>query len=170
MNEKQNEKTTDDGESTMNEEPSQQPTQGKTTARTGTGEAEPTRTPPRAETTMAEEQERPTKSPPEGATSATDEGEAAKPTALPPSEVTTDEAYGTTTWHTNKKITALWSIHQDRNSWIHVAGLGWKKLANDFDSAVVTLTMVSTHAKQTGGTADLLEESGEITEIYVWSN
>jgi hypothetical protein len=34
---------------------------------------------------------------------------------------------------------------------------------------VVALTTLSTHAKQTAATVNLLEDSGKITEIYVWS-
>jgi hypothetical protein len=74
----------------------------------------------------------------------------------------------TAVWHKNKKISALWSINQDRNSWINVSGLNWKKLANNSSSAVVALTMLASHAKQSGRTTNLKEESEKIIEMYVW--
>ena len=71
-------------------------------------------------------------------------------------------------WHNGKKITALWSINQNRNSWVAVSGLGWKKLANNSDTAVVALTMLGAHAKQGNRNANLREESSQIREMYVW--
>src|SRR4051812_26798063 len=32
-------------------------------------------------------------------------------------------------WQTSKKVDSLWTINQDRNSWVGIAGIGWKKLA-----------------------------------------
>jgi hypothetical protein len=85
-----------------------------------------------------------------------------------PSEM--EEAVGEAsgTWYKSKKITALWSINQNRNSWIGVSGLGWRKLANNSDSAVVALTMLASHAKQTGRNVDIREESDQIKEMYAW--
>lgn len=74
----------------------------------------------------------------------------------------------TSIWHKSKKINALWSINQDRNAWINVSGLNWKRLANHSSSAVVALTMLASHAKQSGRTTNLKEESGKIVEMYVW--
>jgi hypothetical protein len=69
----------------------------------------------------------------------------------------------------NKKINGLWSINQNRNSWIGVSGIGWKKLANNSDSAIVALTMLSAHALEKGSVVNYREESdGMIHEIYVW--
>jgi len=92
----------------------------------------------------------------------------AMPTAAPPeAEEAVGEAFGVT-WHTGKKITALWSTNQNRNSWIGVPGVGWKKLANNSDSAVVALTMLASHAKQAVRNVNIKEDSGQITEMYVW--
>lgn len=148
-----------------------EPDQKEGTTMTDTEETKPTQTPPQAEAaTTEEEPSRPTQSPPENAASTADEDEPTRPTELPPSEKATEnDAYGAATWHNNRKITALWSIDQNRNSWIHVSDLGWRRLADNSDSAVVALTTLGTHAKQTGATVNLLEDSGKITEIYVWS-
>lgn len=71
-------------------------------------------------------------------------------------------------WHNGNKVTALWSKNQNRNSWIGVSDLGWKKLANNSDTAVVALTILASHAKLLGTTVNLKESSGQIVEMYVW--
>jgi len=79
------------------------------------------------------------------------------------------ESVGIAAWLNNKKINGLWSINQNRNSWIGVSGIGWKKLANNSDSAIVALTMLSAHALEKGSVVNYREESdGMIHEIYVW--
>jgi hypothetical protein len=77
---------------------------------------------------------------------------------------------GITAWQNNKRITGLWSINQNRNSWVGVSsGIGWKKLANNSDSAIVALTMLSSHAREKGSVVNYREESdGMIHEMYVW--
>ena len=55
---------------------------------------------------------------------------------------------GVTAWLNDKRITGLWSINQNRNSWVYVNGIGWKKLANNSDSAIVALSMLSAHARE----------------------
>jgi len=76
---------------------------------------------------------------------------------------------GVTAWQNNKRINALWSINQNRNSWIGIEGIGWKKLANNSDSAIVALTMLSAHAREKNSPVSCREESdGMIYEMYVW--
>jgi len=75
---------------------------------------------------------------------------------------------GVTAWQNNKRITALWSINQNRNSWIGVSGLGWRKLANNSDSAIVALTMLCSHARKKNSVVNFREEGGMVREIYVW--
>jgi hypothetical protein len=76
---------------------------------------------------------------------------------------------GATAWNNSKQITALWSINQNRNSWVGIGGIGWKKLANNSDSAITALTMLSAHARTLGSTVHYRDESdGMIHEMYVW--
>lgn len=78
-------------------------------------------------------------------------------------------ASGIGAWNNNKQITALWSINQDKNSWVGVSGVGWKRLANNSGSAIVALTMLSAHARQKGSIVNYRDESdGMIHEMYVW--
>ena len=94
-------------------------------------------------------------------------GSETAPSLEPPAEAA--GGGGVTAWNNNKKITALWGINQNRNSWVHVDGVGWKRLADNSDSAVVALTILGAHAKQTGATVNYRDEAdGKIHEIYVW--
>lgn len=102
-------------------------------------------------------------------------GEAvAEPSAEPPEEVATTEGGATagasaSTWISGKKVNALWSIAENRNSWLGIAGVGWVKLANNSDSAIVALTMLGANAKVTQGSVNYRQESDKmIHEIYVW--
>ncbi len=72
-------------------------------------------------------------------------------------------------WQNDKRINGLWSISENRNSWVGVAGIGWKKLANNSDSAIVALTMLSAHAHEKESPVYYREESdGMIHEMYIW--
>lgn len=77
-------------------------------------------------------------------------------------------ASGITAWQNNKRITALWSIDQNRNAWVGVQGLGWKKLSNSSDQGVVALNMLSAHAREKNSPVNLLEDKGMIRQMYVW--
>jgi len=141
---------------------------------TSSNESEmPTLDPPQASesnggNTMSEE--KPTLTPPTAdSTTASDAGVTAP--SLTPTSLASAEAGGDalTTWNSNKRVTALWAINQNRNSWAYIAGVGWKKLANNSDSAVVALTILAAHAKQSQTNYNYRDESdGMIHETYVW--
>jgi hypothetical protein len=94
--------------------------------------------------------------------------EGSRPSVLPPTvgggEVTSVGAG----WYSNKTVTALWSINQNRNSWMGISGVGWAKLAGGSDSGVVALTMLASHAFQRGTIINAREDAGLIQEIYAW--
>ncbi len=105
------------------------------------------------------------------AVTAGDAAAAAAPTAEPPAgaDAGSAGAVTATVWVNNKKINALWAISENRNSWVGVAGVGWVKLANNSDSAVVALTMLGASARQTQGTVNYRQEADNmIHEMYVW--
>ena len=95
----------------------------------------------------------------------------AAPTLVPPTEaqIAAAEEIGVAAWYNGKKISALWCNQANRNSYIAVSDLGWKKLANTNDSCVVSMTMLAAHAEQTNATVNIrTEEDGMVHEIYVW--
>ena len=88
-----------------------------------------------------------------------------------PSQMPTGEAMqgiSAAVWHGDKNITGLWSINQNRNVWVAIADIGWKKLADNSDSAIMAMTTILSHAFQTNRKASLREEEGQIRELYVW--
>jgi hypothetical protein len=95
----------------------------------------------------------------------------AAPSAEPPAADAGGRAgaVGASVWVNGKKINALWAIAENRNSWVGVAGVGWVKLANNSDSAIVALTMLGANARQTQGVVNYRQEADNmIHEMYVW--
>lgn len=94
-------------------------------------------------------------------------GTVTAPTLEPPKALAAEKTIAA--WLNDKRISALWAINENRNSWVHIGGVGWKKLANNSDSAIVALTYLASHAKQLNCRVDYREEAdGMIREIYVW--
>lgn len=92
---------------------------------------------------------------------------------LEPSSVAGIQAEAVTavtgTWQTGKTVTALWSINEIRNAWMHVSGLGWRKLYNGREGAFRALVALAAHARQTGRPINFREEAdGMVYEIYSW--
>lgn len=109
----------------------------------------------------------PTQSPPSSGVSVTAGADSAP--SLLPSAALSVSGGGITAWLGDKRVSALWGINQNRNSWVYIVGVGWKKLANNSDSAVVALTMLAAHAKQSQTNYSYREEAdGMIHETYVW--
>ena len=76
---------------------------------------------------------------------------------------------GVTAWQNNKRIVGLYSTNNNRNSWIFVDGIGWRKFADSLDVANVALSMLDAHAREKSSPVNLREESdNKIYEIYVW--
>lgn len=98
--------------------------------------------------------------------------QSAAPTLTPPSaeELAAGVAgIAATLWHTDKRVTALWAINQNRNSWMGTNDAGWQKLANNSDTAIVAMTMLASNARDTNGSITYRTESdGMVHEMYVW--
>ncbi len=76
---------------------------------------------------------------------------------------------GIQAWVSNKLVNALWCINQNRNVWAGFAGVGWKKFADNSDSAAMAFTILASNAKITQGVTNYREESdGKVYEMYVW--
>jgi hypothetical protein len=97
-------------------------------------------------------------------------GSEAVPVFDPPSASSgeTEEGFGAGVWNNSKKINALFSTNETRNSWISVVGTGWVKLANNIDSANEALTVFSAAAKVKNSPVNYLLDGGVVTQIYVW--
>jgi hypothetical protein len=72
-------------------------------------------------------------------------------------------------WQNDKRINAVWAINENRNVFVSVTGVGWKKLANNNDTAIVAFTLLSGSARQTLTAVNYRDEAdGMIHEMYVW--
>jgi len=91
----------------------------------------------------------------------------AQPTLAPPKAAVAARAVGA--WVQDTRVAALWSINQNRNSWVYVQGTGWRKLANNSDSAIIAFSTLAAHAKLLNTSYTYREEAdGMIHETYVW--
>lgn len=92
------------------------------------------------------------------------------PLLTPPEETLATEAEeGISAWLTNKKILGLWTNSANKNSWISIQGVGWRKLFNASETAVVTMTMLAAHARAENRTVNIRVEADNLVhELYVW--
>lgn len=73
-----------------------------------------------------------------------------------------------TTWRRRARITAGWSIDQDRNVWVFVDQVGWRKVAPDSDVIVLTMTAQLSAARAGRRSVDLFDDRGIIKQVYVY--
>jgi hypothetical protein len=97
-------------------------------------------------------------------------GSEAAPILDPPaaSISASEDSFGAGVWNNSKKVNALFSTNEVRNSWMHIVGTGWVKLANNIDSANESLNVLATAAKVKNSPINYLQEGGQVTQIYVW--
>lgn len=70
-------------------------------------------------------------------------------------------------WQNNKRITGLWTIDQDRNAYVLVDGIGWKKIAADNDNIFFNLLTQLIAAKAGNRPINYYEDGGVIRQVYV---
>ena len=94
---------------------------------------------------------------------------AVAPTLEPPAAQAAAAAAAAAVWINGKKVNALWSINQNRNSWAYFTDIGWRRFAGTFDSTVMAFTILTASAKQTQSLTNHREEAdNQVHEIYVW--
>ena len=70
---------------------------------------------------------------------------------------------------TDKRVSALWCNRSPRNAWMHVTGIGWKRLSPANDSSWNAMVLLATQARQTGCRIDYRDEAdGLVHEIFLW--
>jgi len=70
-------------------------------------------------------------------------------------------------WSTNKLITGLWTIDQDRNACAYVDGDGWKRIAYDNDNVYYNMLSQLISAKGSGSTVNLNISNDTIIQVFV---
>lgn len=96
------------------------------------------------------------------------ESEANAPKLSPPATQEGVTAYEAAVWSTDKRVNALYTTLHARNSWMSIAGVGWKKLTTSSDSACEAMTQLAAHCREKNCRIDFSEENGLVNEIYVW--
>jgi len=96
-------------------------------------------------------------------------GSASAGTAPSLRPATTAAGAVTATWQSDVHVSGMWSINQDRNAWVYLDTVGWRKLSNASESGLVSISMIAAHAYQLGSTSSLYEaDDGSIAQLYVW--
>lgn len=81
----------------------------------------------------------------------------------------TGRGAGVSAWQNDKRIDALWTLSEDRNSWMGVATIGWRKIAPGSETSLVAMTMLAAHARCTNAPINYRDESDNLVhELYVW--
>lgn len=78
-------------------------------------------------------------------------------------------AQGNTAWQSDKKVTGLWRNSATRNAHMYVDQVGWRKFADNSDSAIVAFNVIAAHAKALGKPVQYYEEAdNKVSTLYVW--
>jgi C1A family cysteine protease len=72
-----------------------------------------------------------------------------------------------TGWIRDTRIIGLWTNNQDRNAWVYVQNLGWRKISSENDNIHIDMLVQLTSAKAAGRRVDLYQENSVIKQIYV---
>ena len=92
-----------------------------------------------------------------------------RPTSAPPGTAAAATATAIGAWQTDKRVSAMWANASTRNAYMHVDGLGWRRLHSGNDSAWSALVALASQARQTSCRIDYREEAdGLIHEITLW--
>jgi hypothetical protein len=73
-----------------------------------------------------------------------------------------------TGWQTNRRVSGLWTINEDRNAWAHFAGLGWRKISRENDNILFDMLAQLVAAKAAGRPVSFYEVKGVIKQVYVF--
>ena len=90
------------------------------------------------------------------------------PQLNPPEQREGVSAYGAAVWNSDKRVNGLYTTFHPRNSWMSIAGIGWKKLSNASDSVNEAFTALAAHGREKNCRIDFSEENGLVNEIYIW--
>ncbi len=93
---------------------------------------------------------------------------AAVPTQEPPAQQG-QQGVGAA-WQMDKKVTGLYrTCGNDRNAWMHLEGIGWRKFMETSDSAIMAFNIIAAHAKTTNKTVNYYEgDDGKVNTLYVF--
>jgi len=79
----------------------------------------------------------------------------------------TIEGIEETGWERNKQIIGLWTVNQNRNAWVYVQGLGWRKISPDKNNIFFDMLAQLIAAKTCKRPVTFYQKRGIIKQIYV---
>ncbi|GAB3015477.1 hypothetical protein GCM10027051_19140 [Niabella terrae] len=86
-----------------------------------------------------------------------------------PSLLPAEAIDGIAVWKNNTKIVSTWGKAQDKNAWLNVSGLGFRKIKNSNAQSLLAMLMIGAHARDKGSVVNVRTESDNmIYEIYAW--
>jgi hypothetical protein len=70
-------------------------------------------------------------------------------------------------WLNGTRVVGLWTNEQDRNAYIFLQDIGWRRLAFDNDNIFFNLLIQSSTAKAAGRSVNVYQDNAVIKQIYV---
>ncbi len=72
-------------------------------------------------------------------------------------------------WQNNKKVIGMWTNCVDRNSYMYIEDLGWRKFLETSDSAMMAFNIIAAHAKTMNKPVSFYEgDDGKVTTLFVF--
>lgn len=78
------------------------------------------------------------------------------------------EGIAETGWVRDSRIIGLWTRNQERNAWVYVQDLGWRRISPANDNVFQDMLLQLTEAKANNCRVDFYQEDGMIKQIYVY--
>ena len=78
------------------------------------------------------------------------------------------EGIAQTGWVRDARIVGLWTINEDRNAWVYVKDMGWRKLSPASDNVLLDMLLQLSEAKANDRRVDFYQENGTIKQVYVF--
>jgi C1A family cysteine protease len=72
-----------------------------------------------------------------------------------------------TFWYNGKNVLGLWTNDSDRNAWVYLSDIGWRRVAYDNDNIFVDMLTQLATAKNSARPVSVYIEDGVIKQIYV---
>jgi hypothetical protein len=64
-------------------------------------------------------------------------------------------------------VIGLWTIDQDRNAWVYLDNVGWRRVAFDNDNIFIDMLIQLVAAKSANRPVNVYQENSVIKQIYV---
>jgi C1A family cysteine protease len=70
-------------------------------------------------------------------------------------------------WRNNLQVRGLWTNESDRNAWVYLNGVGWRKIAANDDQITLSMLAELIAAKAAARPVNVFDDGGTINQLYV---